>query len=51
MTEIARQKNISTSSVYRVMKRFYRPLNPFKQTLPRSYALMNSNRFEVLPVQ
>ena len=35
MTEIARQKNISTSSVYRVMKRFYRPLNPFKQTLPK----------------
>uniref|UniRef100_UPI0035E41776 transposase n=1 Tax=Enterococcus durans TaxID=53345 RepID=UPI0035E41776 len=35
ITEIARQKNISTSSVYRVMKRFYRPLNPFKQTLPK----------------
>ncbi|WP_142956224.1 ISL3 family transposase, partial [Enterococcus durans] len=35
MTEIARQKNISTSSVYRVMKRFYRPLNPFKQALPK----------------
>ena len=35
MTEIARQKNISTSSVYRVMKRFYRPLNPFKHTLPK----------------
>ncbi|MBS6193329.1 MAG: transposase family protein, partial [Enterococcus hirae] len=35
MTEIARQKNISTSSVYHVMKRFYRPLNPFKQTLPK----------------
>ncbi|HFU5894974.1 ISL3 family transposase [Enterococcus sp. AZ152] len=35
MTEIARQKNISTSSVYRVMKRFCHPLNPFKQTLPK----------------
>ena len=35
MTEIAREKNIFTSSVYRVMKRFYRPWNPFKQTLPK----------------
>ena len=35
MTEIARKKNISTSLVYRVMKRFYRPLGPFKQTLPK----------------
>ena len=35
MTEIARQKNSFTSSIDRVMKRFYRPLNPFKQTLPK----------------
>ena len=31
MTEIARQKNLSTSSIYR----FYRLLNPFKQTFPQ----------------
>ena len=31
MTEIARQKNLSTSSIYR----FYRLLNPFKQTFPK----------------
>ena len=43
MTEIARQKNISTSSVYRVMKRFYRP----NRLCQRSYALMNSNRFDM----
>ncbi|BDP55245.1 hypothetical protein EfmJHP35_31690 (plasmid) [Enterococcus faecium] len=35
MTEIARQKNISTSSVYRVMKQALLELNPFKQTLPK----------------
>ncbi|WP_251854465.1 ISL3 family transposase, partial [Enterococcus italicus] len=35
MTEIAAQKNLSVSSVYRIMKRFYRPLNPFRTTLPK----------------
>ena len=34
MTGIARQKNVSVSSVYRVLKRFYQPMNPFKTTLP-----------------
>ncbi|NSM83350.1 hypothetical protein HRD78_13795 [Enterococcus faecalis] len=27
-------KNVSVSSVYRVLKRFYQPMNPFKTTLP-----------------
>ncbi|OTP10885.1 transposase [Enterococcus sp. 10A9_DIV0425] len=36
MTEIAYQKNISVSSVYRIMKKFYRPLNPLKQSLPKT---------------
>ncbi|BDP82360.1 ISL3 family transposase (plasmid) [Enterococcus faecium] len=35
MTEIAAQKNLSVSSVYRIMKRFYRPLNPFRTPLPK----------------
>ena len=35
MTEIATQKNLSVSSVYRIMKRFYRPLNPFRTTIPK----------------
>ncbi|MGC6767790.1 ISL3 family transposase [Enterococcus sp. LJL51] len=35
MTEIARQKNLSVSSIYRVMKRFYRPMNPFRMHLPK----------------
>lgn len=35
MTEIAAQKNLSVSSVYRIMKRFYHPLNPFRTTLPK----------------
>lgn len=34
MTEIAHQKNISVSTVYRVMKSFYKPINPFKNPLP-----------------
>ena len=36
MTEIAYQKNISVSSVYRIMKKFYRSLNPLKQSLPKT---------------
>lgn len=28
------QKNMSVSSVYRVLKRFYQPMNLFKTTLP-----------------
>lgn len=28
------QKNVSVSSVYRVLKRFYQPMNPFKANLP-----------------
>ncbi len=35
MTEITAQKNLSVSSVYRIMKRFYRPLNPFRTPLPK----------------
>ncbi len=31
MTGISRQKNVP---VYRVLKRFYQPMNPFKTTLP-----------------
>lgn len=34
MTGIAHQKNISVSAVYRVLKRFYQLLNPFKTALP-----------------
>ncbi|MHC5216425.1 ISL3 family transposase [Enterococcus sp. LJL128] len=35
MTEITHQKNLSVSSVYRVMKQFYRPINPFRTHLPK----------------
>lgn len=35
MTEIANQKNVSVSSVYRIMKRFYQPTNPFRKQLPK----------------
>lgn len=34
MTGIVRKKNVSVSSIYRVLKRFWQPMNPFKITLP-----------------
>ncbi|WP_231433036.1 hypothetical protein [Enterococcus faecalis] len=43
MTGITRQKNVSVSSVYRVRKRFYQTMHPFKTTLPT--ILMNLNTF------
>lgn len=35
MTEIANQKNVSVSSVNRIMKGFYQPTNPFRKQLPK----------------
>ncbi len=32
MSGITRYKNVSSSSVYRVLKRFYQPMNPVKTT-------------------
>ncbi len=37
------KKNVSVSSVYRVLKRFYQPLNPFKTTLP---TVLHFNEFK-----
>ncbi|MCB5956207.1 transposase [Enterococcus sp. CWB-B31] len=37
MTEIARQKNVSLSSVYRVMKQFYEPKKMGQLTLPNVF--------------
>ncbi|EPI10417.1 hypothetical protein D358_00657 [Enterococcus faecalis RP2S-4] len=45
MTGIARQKNVSVSSVYHVLKRLYQPMNPFKTTLPTVLHLKNLNPF------
>lgn len=36
MTEIANQKNISVFSVYRIIKKFYQPTNPFRKQLPKA---------------
>ena len=41
--ELDRKKNVSVSSVYRVLKRFYQPLNPFKTTLP---TVLHFNEFK-----
>lgn len=52
MTEIANQKNVSVSSVYRIMKRFYQPTNPFrkqfKKRLWRPYFKDRLNESEIV---
>lgn len=48
MTGIACKKNVSVSSVYRVLKYFYQPMNLFKKTLPTVRQFSGAMSFIIL---